>query len=467
MLKTLRQRRRGLAGWGGIVAISAMVVSIAVPAGVAEAAQPAQNDVLLGGGSNTTYTMMQQLSDLFNSAPGCDLLGTSPPSSVQQLDYDCPTDPAVSPPGGENGYSLTYPSENPYNDVAAMEPALGSSNGIKELEYQGADDPAGTNAAPLSFARSSRAANTTNGSSGDKSGLNFVAYAEDAVPWFHFTKYAKKATPSAHVTSLTVAQLTAIYTGADTNWDQVGGTNAPIYVFMAQSGSGTEATWASDLSLTAGTFPYAGVTGAGTADEAAITGGCSITDFEIFENEDSSIVNTPCHAVKQADAIFFFSFGKFSLLCAKGVCPSTPAAPKKTTAALGEIGGITADQTTIQNGSFALDRKLYNAYSDGNNGNLPAVSQDVENFVSTYGFLCKPQTASQVDPISPTAQTYRTEIDAIITANGFFPLVEGSEGDGGVTVPNFTDANYAAADPAPPGDNGFCQVTTTDGDGNA
>jgi ABC-type phosphate transport system substrate-binding protein len=473
MLKTLRQRRRGFVGLGAIVGVSAMVVTMAAPSAFADdTTTPAGNAVLLNGGSNTTYTMMQQLSDLFNSAPGCDLLGTNGTDTTQNLNYSCPSSPAVSPPGGENGYALSYPSDNPYNDVSVAEPALGSGNGIKELEYQGgpsgSDIPTSTNpplVAPLSFARSSRAAVTTTGSSGDKEGLNFVAYAEDAVPWFHFTSYDKKATPSKAVTSLTTTQLASIYEGDTTNWDSVGGTNAPIDVFIAQSGSGTESTWATDLDLS-GSYPYGGASATATAT------GCPVADFEIFENEDASIVNSPCkttdHSFNPADAIFFFSYGKFTILCPKGVCPSTPKAPKKTTAVLGEIGGITADQATIQNGTFALDRQLYNVYSDGTNGNLPAASQDVENFVSTYGFLCKPQTANQIDPLSPTAETYRTEIDNIITSNGFFPIPEGSEGDNavGITPPDFTDPNYSAADPAPNNDQGFCQVTTTDSDGN-
>jgi ABC-type phosphate transport system substrate-binding protein len=479
MLKTLRQRRRGFVGLGAAVGTTAMVLSMAVPAGAASTTSPAQNDVLLSGGSNTTYTMMQQLSDLFNSAPGCDLVGTNGTDPTQNLDYSCPTSPAVAAPGGENGYALSYPSENPYNDVVADEPALGSGNGIAELEYQGG--PGGSdlpspaapatppNVAPLSFARSSRAANTTL-TTGDKEGLNFVAYAEDAVPWFHYAKYDKKKTASAGVTTLTTTQLTSIYEGNTTNWSAVGGTSAPIYVFIAQSGSGTESTWATDLGLS-GKYPYGGVNGAGSEDAAT---GCPVTDFEIFENEDASIVNTPCTKVNPADAIFFFSYGKYTLLCPKGVCPSTPPAPKKTTAALGEIGGIAASKTTIQNGAFALDRSLYNVYSDGTNTNLPAESQDVENFVSTYGFLCKPQTATEVDPLSPTGETYRTEIENIIEANGFFPIPEGSEGDDatGITTPDFTDPNYAAGDPAPPTvgstpDDGYCQVTTTDGDGNS
>jgi ABC-type phosphate transport system substrate-binding protein len=474
--KLSRYRRGGLAITA--VAGSALItLAMAMPAG-AFTATPPGNHSLNGGGSNTTYTMMQALSDLYSTAPGCNLLTAN--SASQELDYDCASAYSSAAPGSENGYNLTYPSVNPYNDVVWQEPALGSSNGIKELEYQGADDPGsppGNLVSTLDFARSSRAA-VTSGSSPDKEGLNFVAYAQDAVPWFHFTKVvggagACTASPSAKVKSLTTGQLASIYEGNITNWKSVGGTSAPIDVFIAQSGSGTESTWAGDLALT-GTYPYGGATKTATAT------GLPVSDFEIFENEVSDVfhANNLDQGVA-CDAIFFFSFGKFSILCPKGACAGTPSANKGSVGALGEINGVTAGKTTIDNGSFALDRELYNVYSDGSNPNLPfpnsgglppVTNQAVQNFVSTYGFLCNPKTYKDVDPLSPTGATYGSEIDAIITAQGFFPFSDGVMGDAGIKTPpdpsqSGYDAGYTAAEPTPAGDKGYCRVTTTDGDG--
>jgi len=472
MFKTLRGRRRGFVGMGVALGISAMVVSVALPAGAA--VSPAANNTLINAGSNTTYQMMAQLSALFGQVPGCDLV---PASGTQNLDFSCPSNDGETngapTPGGENGYTLSYPSPNPYNDVSVTEPAFGSSGGIDQLEYQGADIPSSNTpiVAPISFARSSRAASTTSGT-GDKSGLNFVAYAQDAVPWFHFTKVKGKKTPSAKVTNLSTTTLTGIYDGSITNWDNsaIGGTNAPIYVYIAQSSSGTFSTWDTDLDLgPKSNYPYDGVTGSGTGDAST---GCPASDFEIFENEDSQILSPSCSKANAADAIFFFSYGKFTLLCPKGVCEGSS---KTTVAALGEIGGVAASPATIQaqsSGSgtvFPLDRYLYNVYSNGTNSNLPAASQPVENFISTYGFLCNPQTKTEVDPLSSTGATYLTEIDNIISEEGFFPITLGPEGDTatGVTPPSFTDPNYSAADPAPSGDSGYCRVTTTNGDGNS
>lgn len=467
--------RRAVVAVCAVGAAAFVVIGLAVPAGASTVA--AQNTVMNGAGSNTTYTMMQQLSDLYNSAPGCNLLTAS--SSSQELDYQCASAYSTAAPGGENGYSLTYAPVNPYNDVVWQEPALGSSNGIKELELQGADTPTSApdnEIAQSWFARSSRAA-VVSGSGDDKSGLNFVAYAADAVPWFHFTSIpgtsCATASPSAKITTLTETQLAGIYEGTITNWDQIhNGTDAPIDVYIAQSGSGTEGTWASDLALT-GTYPYGGVTATATRT------GEPASDFEIFENEVSDIFSNP--ADDACNAIFFFSFGKFTLLCPKGVCAGTPSADAGAVAKLGSIQGVAASKTTILNGSFPLDRQLYNVYSDGSNPNLPFATpgcpsscgsptfdnQAVMNVVSTYGFLCNPATHNDVDPLSPTGQTYGQEIDKIIKANGFFQLPLGVMGDASIpTPPVFTDAGYAAASPTPSGDEGYCRVTTTDGDGN-
>ena len=92
--------------------------------------------------------------------------------------------------------------------------------------------------------------------------------------------------------------------------------SAPIDVYIAQSGSGTEGTWAADLGLTGGTYPYAGVTA--TASRLSLP----VSDFEIFENETSDIWKNPAHDA--CDAIFFFSYGKYTLLCPSNKCADTP-----------------------------------------------------------------------------------------------------------------------------------------------
>ena len=174
MPQSHRMRRARLTAMAGFLGASAAVAGFAVPAGAATV--PAQNHIIIGGGSNTTYSVMMDLSKIFNESPGCDLV--SPGGSTQNLDYRCPT--PQNGTGGENGlgdgsgYTNTGSlaqgdPENPYNDVVVEEPALGSGNGIKELDQRG------TNNAPLDFARSSRGPNNglpaPTGDSGRHDGL--------------------------------------------------------------------------------------------------------------------------------------------------------------------------------------------------------------------------------------------------------------------------------------------------------
>ncbi len=425
----------------------------------------------------------------------------------------------VTTPGvGENGF-LPWGNENPFNDVLVNEPAIGSSNGILQLEDQGThgvgahaslkvsgdvsvvsgsnvinitgtgsfagtvatdaisdtagDIPAGTtvttvnsatqltlsanatgtdatdtvtitqpiNVSALDAARSSRAPKTS-----DYKGLNFVAYAMDGVSWFHWTKVGTTSTPSASVTDLSLTQINQIWSNTLTcnvggtvyneNWICLGGSNAPIALYMAQNGSGTESTWATLANLT-GSFPFGG----------------EDIHHVIFENQTESIINNG----DEANAIFFFSYGKYTKTChpTLGYCGAAPTGWAGGTIALGTIGGTPVNQSTIQaqlpwaTGTvFAGDRLLYNVYSDGSNStNIPTASLATLNAVSEDGFLCKPSTSSDIDP--NTGSTYLSEIDSTISGQGFFPLPLMIE-----------DGNGAANNPANPVSSWFSSTGT-------
>jgi ABC-type phosphate transport system substrate-binding protein len=66
--------------------------------------------------------------------------------------------------------------------------------------------------------------------------------ADDVITW------AAQATANAPA-SLTQTQLAAIYNCAITNWDQVGGLNAPIHAFIPQSGSDTRSSFLSAIGV--------------------------------------------------------------------------------------------------------------------------------------------------------------------------------------------------------------------------
>jgi ABC-type phosphate transport system substrate-binding protein len=480
MQKLMRRGRR--VAVGGVLAGALLAaMTIAGPAGASTT--PAANNIIVGSGSSTSYDMMQGLDTLFNDSLGCYM--TQPTGTNQTLNFSC----ASSNPG-QNQVGEGY-TENPINDVATEEPALGSSGGIDQIEYSGTGNDGGGSAeptAPVNFARSSRQFKSS-----DYPGLNFVAYATDGVSWFAFPTVNGVDTPSHGVTSLSTKQLTDIWTGTKTNWDQVGGKAGSICVYTAQLSSGTEATWATALLGSSGTpaelnaYVNSNPSLPGCKTPTGQTYGQSHT---IFENEGQDIVENG----DEANAIFFFSYGKYQVECKPSPATGQCANGAKVTTRLGEINKITPDPTTILCGSgcttpFPVTRDLFNVYSNGSFSpavsaqfGFPVATAATINYVSEIGFLCKGQldtNGNEVDDPS-TSGWYHTEIDNVISAQGFIPFPLQSSGqdinsvdtpatavlaaDGDTTYsPNdpitgsTTAANEAISDPV-----GYCQVWTTD-----
>jgi len=617
-------RLKRAAGVGGAVAgATVLALSAAIPAG-ATVTDPA-NNLIIGSGSSTTYTMMQQLDLLFNNAASCTLTSANTGVAPQPLDYACVTGGGGDPVALDA--SPTNTPENPWADVAVQEPAIGSGSGINQLSKVTANHTTSVNVANnVNFARSSRAAAST-----DYTGLNFVAYAEDAVSWFHYltvpvghhvitkTNGTQTSdvvdgtdtvdTPSKNVTNLTKAQVQGIWNGTYKNWSDVGGTDAPIVVFSAQTGSGTQSTWKSFLgydptdssksvncvgatcggpvvifenqlaSLNAGSFlgdnqtafkndlaanhQISGtqhntvndnrsttVAQAGTAKKvyltsaAAISVGSVITIGGVTGTSTVAAVNpatskkpasvtlaaktsgivvpgasvtwrntttstqawssADVNATVRANAIYFYSYGKWKNQtgapnggsardCAVNGCGGIKL-PAGYTAALGAINSITLNDNHALDGTFPAPRYLYNVYSNGSNSRIKtAATPATLNYVSEAGFICKPQNSSINDPA--TGSSYVSEIQATITASGFFPLSAAYTSGGVNTSPipdegsvahpvagmtltsnghdyskymNVTGTGLTGGYQSSNGDpSGFCLVSTTDGNASS
>lgn len=461
---------------------------------------PTANSVIEGAGSATTYNMMQGFDTLFNQTPGCSITSSAvpgaPSKTSQQLDYSCETSTGTGAGAPASGTTLLQIDnsnsylDNPFNDVALSEPPEGSSNGIAALENSQAGGT-GTalttqNVAAVNYPRSSRAAKSS-----DLQGLNFVSYAKDGVSWFHFTKTAA-TTPSAHVLTLSPAQLAGIYQGTIYDWAQVGASkSAPIVVFSAQEGSGTQSTFqtfldntiggGSSFDPTAATNPVNcvdPVTAGTSATKASFPASTTLTGclgpIDSFENQTATMLSATSSEdgsnVNPANnGIFFYSYGKYSAQCA-GVKSKTqyfdkspgPAPVIKTNAdcggaplppgyktALGSVNGVALNPSTILATSgteWPIDRFVYNVYSNGTDTTHPSqvATPATLNYVSEVGFLCKPQTTDASDGstvttnriIDPATDTwYHTEIFNEILAQGFIPLTATA----GATVGSITD----------------------------
>jgi ABC-type phosphate transport system substrate-binding protein len=524
----MRRRRRIVAG----VLSGAVVATMAFASPAGASTTPAANNIIVGSGSSTTYSMMQALDTLFNSSLGCYM--TQPSGTPQTYNFSCASNNSGDQVG--EGYD-----DNPVNDVAFEQPALGSSAGIKQLEFGGTGndgtctpEPSCSSTTPtavINFARSSRQFNGPLTSSPDYPGLNFVAYATDGVSAFTFpivgsTQKAcntakKNWTPSATVicpsnadavsgsgATLTVADMTDIWNGTYKTWNAIPGfstaSSSGICVYTTQLSSGTEATWASALNFSSPTTLNAYVNSITSTTKPA---GCKIptgqtygSSHTIFENSGKQIIQVG----DEGNAIFFFSYGKFQVECVNPVTGNCADSKKNTPANLADLDGVVPSPTTILcTGScttpFPVVRDLFNAYSNGSYSptsgqpgateyGFPAATAATLNYVSEVGFLCKPQTDSPtsstqvVDPVGGSG--FRTEVDSVITSQGFIPFgLQTSEDQNPVDVsaetllqaedtsntytPNDPYINYGASknssltDPA-----GYCEVWTTDGNPN-
>ncbi|WP_328611141.1 substrate-binding domain-containing protein [Amycolatopsis sp. NBC_00345] len=130
------------------------------------------------------------------------------------------------PPVLASGASFTVPSDSfdagtTYN--AANPPANGSGAGKTALA-----NAAAAGSASIDIARSSAGRAGT-----DPATFEFYGFAKDGVSW------SASSTGAGAGVTLTLAQLRGIYSGTITNWNQVGGANAAITVYLPQAGSGT------------------------------------------------------------------------------------------------------------------------------------------------------------------------------------------------------------------------------------
>jgi ABC-type phosphate transport system substrate-binding protein len=450
--------RKGRMTVGTGLAVVAIGLS-AVTAGATGGGGPIAESIL-GSGSDTTQTMMAYLDYGYNIGAGygdgtfggCQQLATSP--TPQWLDFSCADDThgnvnrtltdgvttsgsatVTSATGGfvstfdqgrgvegagipagayiqavnsltsvtlsasaaasATGVTLkidTIVTDNYRHDQVHGAFFLGSSNGINQLCQAG-----NPGVAAIDYARSSRAPKVT-----DCSGLDFVAYALDAISWEAWNIAgsginnggAGQNNPSlpcaAHTICLTQAQLKAIYVSCTiTNWNQVGGANVPIITYTEQAGSGTRSTFETFL----------GGSSASCGHAATPTG-------QIPENSNEGIP-----VANEKGAIFPFSFGVYSV--SVGLNPAGSV--------LGNIDGVAVTRANIQNSSFPWIRSLYNVYN-------PATAQaGVGAYVGPDGWICGAQNTHS---FSSTGANFHFVVTSKITAAGFVPLLLGPIGGG-------------------------------------
>ncbi|WP_410626739.1 substrate-binding domain-containing protein [Amycolatopsis sp. cmx-8-4] len=232
--------------------------------GTALAVPPANGnpEVVAAVGSDTifgitgaVFTDANKLPRTWNTDP--DNFVNVPPTLAASASFTVPADifnPAIT---------YTNPGNLPPDGSGAGKAALKAS----------AD--AGNGAVDIARSSSGRATS-------DPSTFEYYAFARDGVTW------SSSSTGAGAGLTLTLTQLRNIYNGTITNWNQVGGANAAIKLYLPQLGSGT-------LSFFTGT-----VLG---FDPATISG---LTVKRFQENDATSIL-----AADQSAAIAPFSIASW------------------------------------------------------------------------------------------------------------------------------------------------------------
>jgi len=233
------KHNRLIAGAASLAAAAALIAGTVTTASAKPNDPPAKTTVqpydIVGVGSDTTTNVMDALTRGYDAT-----IKKDSPAKPKVYSYDAlPPGITVAPPG------VTY-KITPKKGCATIPRPNGSSAGITALNATQVIKSNGGSYSCLNFARSSRARKTTDPKLA-KGGIAFVAFARDAITWaVRSTAKGGNNAPK----SLNLKQLIGIFTCKTTNWDQVGGKNAPIKVYLPQTGSGTLSTWETFMGLT-------------------------------------------------------------------------------------------------------------------------------------------------------------------------------------------------------------------------
>jgi ABC-type phosphate transport system substrate-binding protein len=367
----MRKLTRVMAGFASVAAAAALMAGSVTAAsadpiaGNGKAAAPAYYDIV-GVGSSTTEFVMDQFSVNYNKTvkahnaahPFFYSWDATKPGSTSTAAVD------ITPKVGCSAKTVR---------------PNGSGAGVKALDANVKDKSTGHYC--IDFGRSSSGRSSTSPKEGP-GGVIYVAFAKDAITWA-----VDSAAHDAPAT-LNTTQLKKIFGCTYTNWNQVGGKNAAIKVYLPQAGSGTLSTWEKFMGITT-------------------LGSCVSQAPEENEGTNAVFKNNP-------NAIFIYSVGAYvaqkyhSAACsakkpAKGQnqfgCNQTGFLT------VGKISGIAPIVANKINPKFPATywRTVYDVlrYSKGTPFNM---AKTVAPFFSRTGYLCSAKAA-------PVIQSYGFVVD--------------------------------------------------------
>lgn len=358
-------------------------------------------DVVVGGGSDTTHLLSGDLTLLYSRGPGCPLVTSQTDPNKGKCQ------PAAVPPAG----NITNWDHDAFTEAA---PA-GSSAGVLALTTGPQYNP------PIDYARSSRGPQGT-----ELSNTTFWGYAQDGI-----AVYAMGNRPAGNISGTT---LYGIYNCTVTNWNQIPGYTGPagpIFPYGINPASGTYASFRDYVRVASGIpgfDPNAQSCVRKVAGADGINGNAD--DVYAFENdlkiqlEDKGPDNTANTADDNDDNKFTWSSASilsFPFLLQSG----SPWA----------VDGVAPKPGTIFSQAYPINRTVNHVTRStdadcravpGSAGPCDVAGPQVTGADTGKGgavreftrFLCRTSnTQHQINPV--TGFGYKSEINAIISANGF------------------------------------------------
>jgi len=426
----------------GVALVSGLIAS-AVPAGAVTTA-PALSTMdrtIVGSGSDTTYDLMMTLDKVYNAANGCATIWAS--SASQPFSGECDTADTAAGNGPDKS---SFPWVNDSHAVIKQLYPVGSGVGQNELCKQNL-----VNVRGVDFARSS--SGPTSGSTNEKcSDLKYIAYAEDAVTWYHFTKNPDGTdTASARIVSIDQATLKTIFRGEVTLWSQLNGNSGVLDVngnpFAAVESSATPtpavSTSASPLASplpSTGIVLYSTQTASGTYSyftNSARTNSStkmgapaaspvpSQTAHAVYTTNQENYPAAIAQDKNTNNAIYFMSVGRYKQIAkitdqVDAYSSATATGTKNAGGYADALGQIDGKAPTIANIAKGADKTTgYFPYSRDVFNVTRYASAATNAYVGPNGFLCT-ITDSTKDRIKMDG--YRTILEAAIKAEGFAPL---------------------------------------------
>ncbi|HEX3541272.1 MAG TPA: substrate-binding domain-containing protein [Acidimicrobiales bacterium] len=253
-----------------------------------------------------------------------------------------------------------------------------SGTGPNANTANGGTTASGTDYGCVNVARSSSAPGSLTGSSTDKAGFEYYAYALDAVSWASSSTRAPA--------TLTQAQLLSIYNCNVTDWSQVGGAPGPIQRYFPQVGSGTRSFFATDILGQASN--YAPPTGISGCPDAVL----------VEENEGQQVKATDTDS-----AIMPYSAAVWDLQQSNSINPSLDRRVN-TVGALQILHGITTAATP------AVTAVPVHWNGSNHDYELDSTTQVVESNV-------KVNLAAGATPVFPGIRYVYNILDSALTAN--------------------------------------------------